>query len=63
MYLEAGQLCFPGNWSLVFKLGMTFHEIHEPVPRFKEKGVANRFCAQARGFRLRCMGKGNRRSR
>jgi dimethylamine monooxygenase subunit A len=42
LYLEAGQLCFPGNWSLVFKLGMTFHEIHEPIPGFFDRGAADK---------------------
>jgi hypothetical protein len=42
LFLEAGQLCFPGNWSLRFKLGMTFSEIHQPIPRFHQTGVADR---------------------
>lgn len=36
LYLEAGQLCFPANWSLAFDLGMSFKEIHKPIPGFKE---------------------------
>jgi hypothetical protein len=32
IYLEAGQLCFPSAWSLTFDLGMSFQEIHRPVP-------------------------------
>ncbi|HET7578968.1 MAG TPA: DUF3445 domain-containing protein [Bacillales bacterium] len=32
LYLEAGQLCFPANWSLAFNLGMAFKDIHFPVP-------------------------------
>jgi len=32
LYLDAGQLCFPGNWSIAFDLGMRFSEIHRPVP-------------------------------
>jgi dimethylamine monooxygenase subunit A len=32
LFLEAGQLCFPSVWSLTFDLGMSFQEIHRPVP-------------------------------
>lgn len=39
LFLDAGQLCFPGNWSLVFDLGMSFKDIHKPIPGFKEEGL------------------------
>ncbi len=39
LYLDAGQLCFPANWSLEFNLGMTFVEIHSPITRFTEGGL------------------------
>jgi dimethylamine monooxygenase subunit A len=39
LYLDAGQLCFPANWSLAFDLGMSFSEIHKPIPGFKEEGL------------------------
>ncbi|WP_235863974.1 heme-dependent oxidative N-demethylase family protein [Sutcliffiella halmapala] len=42
LYLDAGQLCFPANWSLAFNLGMNFKEIHQPIPGFKEEGLDNR---------------------
>lgn len=42
LYLDAGHLCFPSNWSLAFKLGMRFKEIHEPIPRFNEKSLDDR---------------------
>jgi dimethylamine monooxygenase subunit A len=42
LYLEAGQLCFPANWSLAFDLGMSFKEIHSPIPGFKEEGLDDR---------------------
>ncbi|HEX7066278.1 MAG TPA: DUF3445 domain-containing protein [Bacillales bacterium] len=32
LYLDAGQLCFPANWSLAFDIGMAFGDIHFPVP-------------------------------
>lgn len=32
LYLDAGQLCFPSNWSLAFNIGMAFKIIHDPVP-------------------------------
>lgn len=42
LFLEAGQLCFPGNWSLMFDLGMPFSTIHRPVPRLAEEGIADK---------------------
>ncbi|MGR3763233.1 heme-dependent oxidative N-demethylase family protein [Rossellomorea sp. NS-SX7] len=42
LYLDAGQLCFPANWSLAFNAGMTFKEIHRPIPGFKEEGLDER---------------------
>jgi dimethylamine monooxygenase subunit A len=42
LYLDAGQLCFPANWSLAFNLGMKFKSIHHPIPGFKEEGLDDR---------------------
>jgi dimethylamine monooxygenase subunit A len=42
LYLDAGQLCFPANWSLAFDLGMSFKEIHHPIPGFKEEKLDER---------------------
>lgn len=42
LFLDAGQLCFPSNWSLAFKLGMSFTEIHQPIPQFNENSLDNR---------------------
>ncbi|MBY6038169.1 DUF3445 domain-containing protein [Fictibacillus nanhaiensis] len=42
LYLDAGQLCFPANWSLAFNLGMKFKSIHHPIPGFKEEGMDDR---------------------
>lgn len=42
LYLEAGQLCFPANWSLAFDLGMSFPEIHSPIPGFFDNGLAEK---------------------
>ncbi|WP_163100807.1 heme-dependent oxidative N-demethylase family protein [Peribacillus alkalitolerans] len=39
LFLDAGQLCFPANWSLAFNLGMNFKEIHQPIPGFKEESL------------------------
>ncbi|HET7628089.1 MAG TPA: DUF3445 domain-containing protein [Bacillales bacterium] len=36
LYLDAGQLCFPANWSLAFDIGMAFGAIHDPVPRLSK---------------------------
>lgn len=40
LVLEAGQLCFPGNWSLQFDFGMSFLDIHSPVPDLVTGGLA-----------------------
>jgi dimethylamine monooxygenase subunit A len=42
LFLDAGQLCFPANWSLAFNLGMNFKEIHKPIPGFKEETLDDR---------------------
>lgn len=42
LYLDAGQLCFPGNWSLAFNHGLSFKNIHFPIPGFKEEGLDDR---------------------
>ncbi|MEH7613676.1 heme-dependent oxidative N-demethylase subunit alpha family protein [Gottfriedia acidiceleris] len=42
LFLDAGHLCFPSNWSLSFKLGMKFKEIHQPIPMFSEKSLDDR---------------------
>ncbi|MFC0234721.1 heme-dependent oxidative N-demethylase family protein [Fictibacillus phosphorivorans] len=42
LYLDAGQLCFPANWSLAFNIGMKFKNIHHPIPGFKEEGLDQR---------------------
>ncbi|MFC7373492.1 DUF3445 domain-containing protein [Fictibacillus iocasae] len=42
LYLDAGQLCFPANWSLAFNIGMKFSQIHHPIPRFKEEKMDSR---------------------
>lgn len=42
LYLDAGQLCFPANWSLAFNIGMKFKKIHHPIPGFKEEGLDQR---------------------
>lgn len=39
LFLDAGQLCFPANWSLEFNLGMNFIEIHSPIPGFTDKDL------------------------
>ncbi|MCL7748512.1 heme-dependent oxidative N-demethylase family protein [Halalkalibacter alkaliphilus] len=49
LYMDAGQLCFPANWSIAFDLGMSYLEFHSPVPHFAESGLA----AKVRNFLLR----------
>ncbi len=42
LFLDAGQLCFPANWSLYFDAGMSFKEIHTPIPGFKSESLDER---------------------
>ncbi|GED66867.1 hypothetical protein BRE01_05690 [Brevibacillus reuszeri] len=42
LFLDAGQLCFPANWSLYFNVGMTFKEIHSPIPGFQSELLDDR---------------------
>ncbi|MBN8208138.1 DUF3445 domain-containing protein [Bacillus sp. NTK071] len=51
LFLEAGQLCFPSNWSLTFVLGMEFKSIHTPVPGINQNdfiGKVERFISRIR---------------
>ncbi|KAI9894542.1 MAG: hypothetical protein M1814_001896 [Vezdaea aestivalis] len=36
-YLRAGVICSALGWSLGQKMGMQLHQIHEPIPDYKEK--------------------------
>lgn len=49
LYMDAGQLCFPANWSIAFNLGMTYTEFHSPVSHFWDSGLAEK----VRNFLLR----------
>lgn len=49
LWLDAGMLTFPADWSLKFDLGMSFEEWHGPVPLAHEMGVFKR----AKQFLLR----------
>ena len=50
LYMDAGQLVFPANWSIAFDLGMNFLEIHQPVPKaFSGSGLVEK----VRSFILR----------
>ena len=42
LYLDAGLVTFPADWSLAFDLGMSFEEWHGPVPIAHERGVFTR---------------------
>ena len=42
LFLDAGQLCFPANWSLYFNSSMNFKEIHSPIPGFQSDFLDNR---------------------
>jgi dimethylamine monooxygenase subunit A len=43
LFLDAGQVCFPANWSLNFDFEMDFMSIHFPVPsRFTTTGLAEK---------------------
>lgn len=36
-FLRAGAICSALGWDLGTKMGMQLHEIHEPIPDYKEK--------------------------
>lgn len=42
LYGDAGIVTFAADWSFGFDVGMTFLEIHGPVPRIRETGVITR---------------------
>ena len=49
LFADAGVVTFAAGWSFGFDVGMTFLEIHGPVPRLRESGVITR----AREFLMR----------
>jgi dimethylamine monooxygenase subunit A len=49
LFADAGVVTFASGWSFGFDVGMTFLEIHGPVPRLRESGVITR----AREFLMR----------
>jgi hypothetical protein len=49
LFADAGVVTFASGWSFGFDVGMTFLEIHGPVPRLRESGVITR----AREFLIR----------
>ncbi len=49
LFADAGVVTFASGWSFGFNVGMTFLEIHGPVPRLRASGVIDR----AREFLLR----------
>lgn len=42
LYLDAGVITFAADWSFGFDVGMSFLEIHGPVPRVRQTGVITR---------------------
>lgn len=42
LFFDAGVVTFAADWSFGFDVGMTFLEIHGPVPRLRESGVITR---------------------
>lgn len=49
LFADAGVVTFAAGWSFGFDVGMTFLEIHGPVPGLRESGVVGR----ARDFLMR----------
>lgn len=39
LWLDAGLVTFPADWSVAFDIGLSFLEFHGPVPRVHEAGV------------------------
>ncbi|WP_082945135.1 DUF3445 domain-containing protein [Mycobacterium sp. 852013-50091_SCH5140682] len=42
LWLDAGVVTFAADWSIGFDVGMSFTEIHGPVPRVKEEKIISR---------------------
>lgn len=42
LWMDAGMVTSPANWSLDFALGMNFFEWHAPVPKAHEMGIFKR---------------------
>ncbi|QGF24050.1 heme-dependent oxidative N-demethylase family protein [Raineyella fluvialis] len=42
LHADAGVVTFAADWSFGFDVGMTFLEIHGPVPRIRQEGVITR---------------------
>ncbi|MGX7693889.1 heme-dependent oxidative N-demethylase family protein [Gordonia polyisoprenivorans] len=42
LFVDAGVITFAADWSFGFDVGMSFLEIHGPVPRVKKMGVITR---------------------
>ena len=42
LFGDAGVVTFAADWSFGFDVGMSFLEIHGPVPRLRESGVITR---------------------
>lgn len=54
LFADAGVVTFAAGWSFGFDVGMTFLDIHGPVPRLRETGVITR----AREFLMRLQAGG-----
>jgi hypothetical protein len=50
VWVDAGLVTFPGDWSIRFTAGMSLAEIHGPVPRVHAMGVVGRAEALIRGL-------------
>ncbi|GAA2549526.1 hypothetical protein HD598_000661 [Neomicrococcus aestuarii] len=42
LYFDAGLVTFAAAWSVTFDAGMSFREIHTPVPRLNGEGITSR---------------------
>lgn len=42
LYFDAGLVTFAASWSVTFDVGMSFTEIHGPVPRLTGEGITSR---------------------
>ncbi|MGW5105939.1 heme-dependent oxidative N-demethylase family protein [Nocardia sp. NPDC004123] len=50
LYGDAGVVTFAADWSMAFDVGMSFLEIHGPVPRIREEGIITRAHAFLEGL-------------
>lgn len=52
LFMDAGMITFPANWSLQFDIGMSFKQWHSPVPLAHEQGIFDRALQHVLAIRI-----------